>query len=682
MLKPLKKTIPSKPSGRIRLRTALIVPFVLQIMATVGLVGYLSFKTGQKAVNDLATQLQNETSARIEEKLDNYLASPHLINQLNANAIDLQQLDIKNVNALEKHFWHQLKSFDTVSSIGFTSVSGMTIAVRRVNQDKFHILVADNSTNGELHEYATDEKGQRAYLYSVLKNYDPRKRPWYRQGITAQKPAIWGEAFASLLDRRFEIVATRQVTDENGNLVGLTTATLILSQIDDFLESLEIAKSGEAFIINRNGELIASSTQELPSLDEGGNDKMVDATTSELPLLSLTTEHLIDSFGNLSEIKHTQQLSFDINGENNFLQVVPFRDEFNLDWLIVVAIPRADFMESIYANTRITIGLSLTALLLAIFLGLLVSQWIIKSVEDLEEATVSLSRGEWGQEIIKSPIEELEFLGLAFARMTQQLQRTLLELEKKNQALEEADRLKDELMKNISHQLRTPLNGIIGSIRIMLNGYCDNKVEEIEFLQLADKSALHLLHSIDELLDLAQIKAGKLPVKIKLVNLHECLGEAIALMRPELRRKNLQLLIEEFSESILVKADATKLKQVFLNIIENAINFTESGSITITTEIKPGFQTYDIAQTPLAVVTIRDTGVGIEPSHQRKLFESFGALDNPSIRIQRSYGLGLAISRGLMELMGGHITLESPGKNQGTTVAIVLPISLKLAHGK
>ncbi|MDY6806033.1 MAG: sensor histidine kinase [Cyanobacteriota bacterium] len=682
MFKASKKAITAKPSGRLRLRTALIVPFVLQILAAVGLVGYLSFKTGKEAINDLAAQLQAETSARIEEKLDNYLAIPHLINKLNADAINLLELDIENVAALEQHFWHQLQSLDTVSSIGFSSSSGMTIAVRRVKKDKFHILVADNSTNGELQEYATDPRGLRTYLYSVLKNYDPRTRPWYQYGIQAEKPAIWGEAFASLLDRRFEIVATRQVADDNGNVIGLTTATLILSQMDDFLQSLEIAKSGEAFIINRKGQLIASSTEQQPFLDESGSAKTIDATNSKVPLLRLTTQHLIDRFGNLSQINRSQKLSVAIDGEEHFLQVVPFRDEFNLDWLIVVAIPRADYMESIYANTRITIGLCLTALILAIFLGLLVSQWIIKSVADLENAAISLTRGEWNKEVKKSPIEELETLGLAFNRMAKQLQKTWQKLEQKNQALEVSDRLKDELMKNISHQLRTPLNGIIGSIRIILDGFCDNKVEEIKFLQLADKSAVHLLHSIDEILDLAQIKAGKLPVKIKLVNLHECLGEAIALMRPELRRKNLELFTAEFSESILVMGDATKLKQVFLNVIENAINFTEQGSITITTEIKPGVQTYDIAQTPLAVVTIRDTGVGIEPSVQHKLFESFGTLNNSTNPIQRNCGLGLAISRGLMELMGGTITLESEGKGLGTTVAIALPISLKLANGE
>ncbi|NEP43230.1 MAG: HAMP domain-containing histidine kinase, partial [Okeania sp. SIO2H7] len=433
---------------------------------------------------------------------------------------------------------------------------------------------------------------------------------------------------------------------------------------------------------NRKGELIASSTEQQPSFDESTSIKMVDAATSRVPLISLTTQHLIDRFGNLDRIKSDRELSVAIDGEKHLLQVVPFKDEFNLDWLIVVAIPNADFMETIYGNTRTTIGLCLAALFVAIFIGLLISQWIVKSVEDLEEAAICFAKGEWNKEVKKSSIEELETLRRGFDRMAKQLQITWFKLEAKNQALEEADRFKDEFMKNISHQLRTPLNGVIGSLRILLDGFCDNKVEEIELLQLADKSALHVLNLIDEILDLFQIKAGKLPVKIKLVNLHQCLNEAIALMRPELRRKNLQLFTEEFSESILVNADPTKLKQVFLNIIENSINFTNQGSITITTEIKPGVQTYDIAQTPLAVVTIRDTGIGIESKQQHKLFQSFGIVDNSTIRIQRSCGLGLAIARGLMELMGGSITLESAGKDCGTTVAIAIPISLKLANGK
>ena len=102
-----------------------------------------------------------------------------------------------------------------------------------------------------------------------------------------------------------------------------------------------------------------------------------------------------------------------------------------------------------------------------------------------------------------------------------------------------------------------------------------------------------------------------------------------------------------------------------INIVDNAIKFTNSGSISIDIQIQPGFQTYDIDQVPLAVVTIKDTGIGIE------------MLDGSTTRGYKGCGLGLAISHSLMELMGGHISLESAGKNQGTTVAISLPISLK-----
>ncbi|NER08276.1 MAG: HAMP domain-containing histidine kinase, partial [Okeania sp. SIO3C4] len=239
------------------------------------------------------------------------------------------------------------------------------------------------------------------------------------------------------------------------------------------------------------------------------------------------------------------------------------------------------------------------------------------------------------------------------------------------------DRFKDEFMKNISHELRTPLNSIICSIKLILDGFCDSQEEETELLHQADNSAIHLLNLINDLLDLVQIKEGKLPLEKKSLNLYDCLNEIIDSQQSIIQQKNLQLYKSNISKSIFVEADPKKLKQVFLNILDNAIKFTETGSITIDVQIKPGVNTYDIDQVPIVVVTIKDTGIGVEPNEQYKLFQSFVMVDGSTTRAYSGCGLGLSISRSLMELMGGNITLKSAGKNQGTAVSISLPITLK-----
>ncbi|WP_237396458.1 HAMP domain-containing sensor histidine kinase [Okeania sp. KiyG1] len=343
----------------------------------------------------------------------------------------------------------------------------------------------------------------------------------------------------------------------------------------------------------------------------------------------------------------------------------------------MVVIPEADFTERIHANTRITIALCSIALIIAIIFGLFSCELIIKPVKKLKQAATSVSIGKWEQRVKEVPIEELAILAQAFNQMTEQLQKSFVELENKNSALQQADRFKDEFMKNISHELRTPLNSIICSIKLILDGFCDSQEEEIELLNQADKSAIHLLNLINELLDLVQIKQGKFPVNKKSVNLSDCLNEIIDSQQSIIQQKNLQLYTSNISKSISVEADPNKLKQVFLNILDNAIKFTETGSITIDAKIKPSLNTYDIDQVPIVVVTIKDTGIGVEPSEQYKLFQSFVMVDGSTTRSYNGCGLGLSISRSLMELMGGNITLESAGKNQGTKVSISVPMTLK-----
>ncbi|NER50844.1 MAG: GAF domain-containing protein [Symploca sp. SIO1A3] len=248
------------------------------------------------------------------------------------------------------------------------------------------------------------------------------------------------------------------------------------------------------------------------------------------------------------------------------------------------------------------------------------------------------------------------------------------ELETKNIALQEMNRIKDEFFKNTSHELRTPLNGIIGSIRLILDEFCDDRNEEVELLQQADQSAIHLLEIIDQILEIVKLKEGKFSVEIQPTNLHGCLTEVIDELRSRIQHKSLQLQRSYAPQPLLVLADFTSLKQVLFNIIENAVKFTDSGSITVTTKIQSTIEGEIPEEIRMAVVEIQDTGIGIEPSQQNKLFQPFIMLDGSTTRSQGGIGLGLVIAQKFIELMGGSITIESAGTNQGTTVAIALPL--------
>jgi len=139
-VKSLKNT-----SRKLRLRTALVVPFILQIVAAVGLVGYLSFRSGQRAINDLANQLQKEVNNRVNHHLETYLKMPHRVNQINHDIIQISLLDVNNFSASRQYFWRLLQRFETISYIGFGNGQEKFIGVERLEGGKFSVEVQVHS---------------------------------------------------------------------------------------------------------------------------------------------------------------------------------------------------------------------------------------------------------------------------------------------------------------------------------------------------------------------------------------------------------------------------------------------------------------------------------------------------------------------------------------------------------
>ena len=285
--------------------------------------------------------------------------------------------------------------------------------------------------------------------------------------------------------------------------------------------------------------------------------------------------------------------------------------------------------------------------------------------------------------------QEQSQLELRFKQVQQQWQQEKAELEQQlkyqteqyclieaqNTTLQEISRRKDEFLRHTSHEIRTPMNGIIGSLQLLMDHLYDDGDEETELLQQAHQSSMHLLTLVNQVLDLAKIESGCVSIEIKVIDLHACLSAAIYLQLSNLRQKGLELKRQNLPQPLKVKADSMKLKQVFINIIGNAVKYTDQGEVEILTEIKPIFVPSKQETIPMAVVTIADTGIGIDPKMQQQLFQPYQVEDECKAYTLGSTGLGLVISKHLVELMGGQIQLSSLGRNQGTMVEIMLPLS-------
>lgn len=460
-----------KMSGKVPIRIILVVPFALQTFAAVGLTGWLSLRNGQRAVNDVAAQLRAEVTSRIQQHIHSYIETPHQVNQLNVDAIRLGILNVQDEVTLGKYFSKQIKTFDKISYIQFGSEQKSFIGVERLDDGKLQARISNKSTGYKFYSYWPSDSGEPTKLLKITPNFDPRIRPWYTAPVLAKK-SVWSKIYTYFDVPKLAITAAQPVYDGRNKLIGVVACDLLFSQINQFLDSLKVGKSGETFIVERSGELVANSTPEPSFIVSNGAQKRLAATSSKSALIRSTARYLTERFGDLRKIDRTYQLDFTLDGERQFLQVTPLSDSRGLDWLIVVAVPEADFMERINKNTRYTVFLCLGALVVATALGCLTSRWIVMPIQRLSKAAEALSRGEWDSMAVDPRLiasvereDEVGILARSFNTMADQLEESFTTLEDRVEAAI-ADKtklissLKKSQKKLALHLHQTPLGAI------------------------------------------------------------------------------------------------------------------------------------------------------------------------------------------------------------------------------
>lgn len=437
-----------KVSEKVPLRLLLVVPFILQIFAVVGVTGLISLRNGQKAVQEVTTQLHREITQRLQQHLHSYLQVPQIANQLNADAISLGLLDIQDLPTLERHFWNQLQTFDSLGYLAIGKTNGEYVEVLRSNDGEFQIKVKDATTGTSRHTYVLSNQGQRTQFVHSEPNYDPRSRDFYQTALRADRPT-WTDVHLNLSTQELSTDAVRPIYDRTGKLLGVLDAGSTFSKISEFLHRLKIGKTGQTFILERSGELVASSTTEQPFRIIDGTAQRLLASQSYNPLTRLTAEYLSKRFGDLSQINTSQYLAFKIDNRRQFVRVTPLRESNNQlndtallpDWLIVVVVPETDFQERIDENTRSTILLCLAALVLATLVGCLTYYWITQPILKLTAAATALAKGDWNQSVPVERSDELGVLARAFNQMKQQLQASFETLSVRQATLAEAQKI-------------------------------------------------------------------------------------------------------------------------------------------------------------------------------------------------------------------------------------------------
>jgi signal transduction histidine kinase len=743
LTRPLDRLI-ARISRRVPLQTFLTVPFLLQIVAVAGLTGGLSWYNGQRSVYDLTAKLQDEISESISLKLRAYLESPQLTTRINNDAVQLGQLNLRDLPSVERYLFTQLIQFKTVSGILIGTEQGNFRAVNRRGQ--MRMLKSDWTDNNVIYDYALDGFGQSTKQLGVFTNLPSvTQTKWYKAAAIARKP-IWSPIFQTADNQDLSLNASFPIYDtETGELTGVASAGVVLSKINDFLKNLRVSESGLVFVVEHNGDLVGTSASQpvyVPQSSGSGQSvklERINARNSRDPLIQATAQFLVRRYGDFKTVIADQRLSFDGKGQRNFVKVVPFRDELGLDWLIVVVVPEDDFMAQINANTRTTFWLSAAAVLVTLMLGVIGSNWVAQPMLRLSRASRAIAEGDLYQRVPEqNPIKEMQITARAFNQMAERLTASFEQIEAANvnleeqvsdrtaqlsQAVEELERLnriKDDFLSTVSHELRTPMSNIKLSTQMLeINlkrlGLLDSEASSIpRYFQILKDEGQREINLINNLLDLSRLDAKTDPVIATEIDVNTWLPELIKPFVERAHSQQQQFKLDMADHLPTLMTDLSELERVLNELLNNACKYTPPGEeIRVVAKMASGLgrpeepvengrggrspfreasihTLYPVAYPVINTVvlspddrlmlSVSNSGVEIPEGECDRIFDKFYRIPSSDPWKHGGTGLGLALVKGLVERLQGSIRVASA---EGTTTFTVqLPLRGKEVSSK
>lgn len=420
-IRPFLKNIP--------LRSVLIVPFVALILITAGLNSYFSYANGKKAVDEVVSLLLERIATQIEQHLVNFLETPAQIDATNKDMLQHGLLDPTNPIMLQQYFLSEVQLNSTITSVYFANPQGGIVGGGREGpQGTLYVYATDDFLPGVFRKHSADPSGRQGELLTKIDQFDARSRVWYQKAVN-DWDIFLSDVYILSTGQEMAIATSLAVFDNENKFVGVVSVDLFLSHLNDFLHNLVISPSGQSFIIQNNGLVVANSVNEalITPTGEGGKMQRMTAENSQTPLIRAAAQHVLKTYGDYSQLPHTSQnLQFQLNGEKQHILVSPLKDVIGLDWFIIVVIPQVDFMGQIQANNRTNLAISFIATLVAIAISILLAHRITQPIHQLAESAQSLADGSWVEIQNKhSLIAEISTLTDAFNQMTRRLRQSL-----------------------------------------------------------------------------------------------------------------------------------------------------------------------------------------------------------------------------------------------------------------
>lgn len=526
--------------------------------------------------------------------------------------LGLSQNDIvssSDVNSMVAYFYEQLYLYPQFTGIYFGSAKGEFVMASRYNKLE----------NGGFFTKVISNKGDKRKVEKIFKSsnghlirrefdpsdlYDPRKRPWFTQA-KRENSLIWTDPYIFFTSKKPGITTANPVFDGVGTFLGVIGVDIEIDNLSTFVSKLNVSENGSAFILSQSGDIIAhSDVSKIKYEETTKKTRLTKISELDDPVAREAFLSLDMPPNNLS-LDRPVFTSFELNGENYNAMFAPFSDS-QWPWVIGIYMPEDDYLGAIKANGITNIIIALIAVGIALISGLIVARKLNTARETAEVADIA----------------------------------------------------KSQFLARMSHEIRTPMNAILGAGELLSETSLTG--DQKRYVSIYQSAGEHLRDLVNSVLDISRIEAGRYKLEETPFNLHRVVKRTTEVFSLEARNKGIELtcIIGAGTPEFLL-GDATVLKQVIVNLLGNAVKFTDEGSVTMSTEVI----SRESHRGHRDILTIRfkvaDTGIGIPSSKLEAIFERFTQADGSTSRKFGGSGLGLSISRQLTQLMGGTLSVES-----------------------